>query len=81
MLNIELAIIIHPYVTFLILNKIQCRLLLPKFYNFSQLTEAIIRSALAYGNVSGCICVQQKGAIASIPTRARIEEYIRSEGA
>ena len=39
------------------------------------LTEDIIRQAMEYGNVSGCICVQQKGAIASIPTRAQIEAY------
>ena len=42
----------------------------------SDLTEAIIREALEYGNVSGCICVQQKGAITSIPTREQIEKYI-----
>ncbi len=42
------------------------------------LTADIIRQALDYGNVSGCICVQQKGAIASIPTRAQIEAYMES---
>lgn len=41
------------------------------------LTADIIRNAMEYGNVSGCICVQGKGAIASIPTRAQIEEYMR----
>ena len=46
----------------------------------SDLTAQIIRDALEYGNVSGCICVQHKGAIASIPTRAQIEDYIREEG-
>ena len=45
----------------------------------ADLTEDIIRDALDYGNVSGCICVQNKGAIASIPTRAQIEAYIESE--
>ena len=45
----------------------------------SDLTAEIIRGALEYGNVSGCICVQHKGAIASIPTRAQIEDYIREE--
>ena len=45
----------------------------------SDLTEAIIRDALEYGNVSGCICVQQKGAIASIPTREQIEAYMEGE--
>ena len=41
----------------------------------ADLTEAIIRQAMEYGNVSGCICVQQKGAIAAIPTREQIEAY------
>ena len=45
----------------------------------SDLTEDILRDALEYGNVSGCICVQSKGAIASIPTRAQIEAYLESE--
>ena len=44
----------------------------------SDLTEEIIRTAMDYGNVSGCICVQGKGAIASLPTRAQIEEYLRT---
>ncbi len=39
------------------------------------LTAAAVRNAAEYGNVSGCICVQGKGAIASIPTRAQIEKY------
>lgn len=43
----------------------------------ADLNEDIIREALDYGNVSGCICVQGKGAIASIPTRAQIEEYLK----
>ena len=45
----------------------------------SDLTAGIIRESLEYGNVSGCICVQQKGAIASIPTREQIEKYIEGE--
>lgn len=44
------------------------------------LTEDILRKAMDYGNVSGCICVQSKGAIASIPTREQIEEYLRVNG-
>lgn len=44
------------------------------------LTEDKLRKAMDYGNVFGCICVQNKGAIASIPTRAQIEEYIRVNG-
>ena len=43
----------------------------------SDLTEDIIRQAMDYGNISGCICVQQKGAIASIPTRDQIEAYMK----
>ncbi len=43
----------------------------------SDLTAGIIREALEYGNISGSICVQTKGAIASIPTRMQIEAVIR----
>jgi len=43
----------------------------------ADLTAAIIREALEYGNISGSICVQTKGAIASIPTRMQIEAVIR----
>ena len=46
----------------------------------AELTEGAIREALAYGNVSGGICVQHKGAIASIPTRAQIEAVLAEEG-
>ena len=44
------------------------------------LTEDILRDALEYGNVSGSICVQQKGAIASIPTRKQIEACLKEGG-
>ncbi len=43
----------------------------------SQLTAEILSEAMEYGNVSGCICVQGKGAIASIPTREQVERYRR----
>ena len=46
----------------------------------ADLTEDIIRKAMVYGNVSGCICVQSKGAIVSIPTREMIEAYLEQEG-
>ena len=46
----------------------------------ADLTEEIIKKAMDYGNVSGCICVQSKGAIASIPTREQIESYLAKEG-
>lgn len=42
----------------------------------SELTEETVRRALEYGNVAGWICVQSKGAIASLPTRAQIEQYL-----
>ena len=45
----------------------------------SDITEPIIRKAMDYGNVSGCICVQSKGAIVSIPTRTMIEEFLHNE--
>ncbi len=45
----------------------------------ADLTEEVVKNAMNYGNVSGCICVQSKGAIASIPTRAQIEEYLANE--
>ena len=45
----------------------------------ADLTADILREALEYGNISGCICVQSKGAIASIPTRAQIEAYAQKE--
>ncbi len=41
------------------------------------LNDDIIKSAMDYGNISGCICVQSKGAITSIPTKLQIEEYIK----
>ena len=43
----------------------------------SDLDAEKIKSAMSYGNISGCICVQSKGAIESIPTRKQIEEFIR----
>lgn len=43
----------------------------------SDLNAGIIREALEYGNISGSICVQTKGAIASIPTRMQIEAVLR----
>ena len=39
----------------------------------ADLTEEMIRTAMNYGNVSGWICVQTKGGIPSLPTRAQIE--------
>ena len=42
----------------------------------ADLTAEKIEKAMEYGNVSGFICVQTKGAIASIPTRAQIEAIL-----
>lgn len=36
-----------------------------------------ILKAMEYGNIAGWICVQTKGAIDSLPTRAQIEEYLK----
>ncbi|MEI3411966.1 MAG: PfkB family carbohydrate kinase [Blautia sp.] len=43
----------------------------------TDLTPEIVKNAMEYGNISGCICVQSKGAIDSLPTREIIEAYIR----
>lgn len=44
-----------------------------------QLTAEMIEKALKYGNTAGWICVQHKGAISSLPTRAEIEKYFSGE--
>lgn len=44
-----------------------------------QLTAEMIEKALKYGNTAGWICVQHKGAISSLPTRAEIEKYLSGE--
>ena len=41
-----------------------------------QLTREKLEKAMTYGNVSGWICVQSKGAIESLPTRETIERYL-----
>lgn len=42
----------------------------------SDLNKELITKAVQYGNVSGAICVQSKGAIPSIPTREQIEKMM-----
>lgn len=42
----------------------------------ADLTEDKIQKAMYYGNVSGWICVQSKGGIPSLPTRAEIEKNL-----
>lgn len=44
-----------------------------------QLTDTLLRQAMNYGNVAGWICVQSKGAIESLPTRAQIEAVLQQE--
>lgn len=43
------------------------------------LTKEQILKAMEYGNVAGWVCVQSKGAIASLPTKAQIQRHIKCE--
>ena len=45
----------------------------------ADLTADKIREALTYGNVSGWCCVQTKGGMTSLPTRAQIEKVLEDE--
>lgn len=40
------------------------------------ITEEMIKDALAYGNASGALCVQKPGGIPALPTREEIEEVL-----
>ena len=40
-------------------------------------TVEILRDAVNYGNVSGSLAVREKGAIASLPTKEQIEEFLQ----
>ena len=51
---------------------------LEQYMQICNITEEALRKAMEYGNYSGALCVQKKGAISSLPTRAEIEELIRS---
>ena len=42
----------------------------------SDLTADLVREAMAYGNVGGWLCVQEKGALSSLPTREEVERYL-----
>lgn len=44
-----------------------------------KLDEAKLLKAMEYGNVSGWICVQSKGAISSLPTREQIEAVLNHD--
>lgn len=39
-------------------------------------TKEVLEDAMRYGNVGGSLCIQSKGAIASLPTRDEIERYL-----
>lgn len=39
----------------------------------------VLKDAVRYGNVSGCLAVQTKGAITSLPARAQIEAVLQAE--
>ena len=41
-----------------------------------ELTEEVVREAMACGNVSGWLCVQARGALSSLPTREEIQRYL-----
>jgi len=47
--------------------------------NVGQLSSESIRKAMNYGNAAGCICCQSNGAIASLPTRNKIESLMLQE--
>lgn len=42
----------------------------------SDLNADLLQYAVKYGNVSGCLAVQEKGAIASLPTREQVENFL-----
>ena len=44
----------------------------------SALSSKKIRLAMEYGNVAGWVCVQSKGAIASLPTKAQIQQHLNN---
>lgn len=56
------------------------RLLILGVSKTEDLTEAILKDASDYGNISGSICVQAKGAIASLPDRKTIEDFREKQG-
>ncbi|MGC4019823.1 MAG: carbohydrate kinase [Muricomes sp.] len=42
-----------------------------------QLNAELLKNAVLYGNVSGSLSVREKGAIASLPTREKIEKFLQ----
>ena len=55
------------------------KLLLGGVHRVDDLNEQGIVEAMAFGNVAGWLCVQKKGAITSLPTRAETEAVLRGE--
>jgi sugar/nucleoside kinase (ribokinase family) len=53
------------------------RLLILGADSVDKFTEEILKDAVNYGNVSGSLAVREKGAIASLPTRAQIETFLQ----
>ncbi len=53
------------------------KLLIEGIGKVEKLTEEKLREAVIYGNVSGSLAVGEKGAIASLPTRERIEKFLQ----
>lgn len=41
----------------------------------ADLNEDLLRSAIEHGNIAGWLCVQQKGAIESLPNAEDVEHY------
>lgn len=52
------------------------RLFLRGAAHAGDLTEDLLKDAMRYGNVAGSLCIQSKGAIASLPVRAEIEAHL-----
>ncbi|MFA9465645.1 MAG: carbohydrate kinase [Velocimicrobium sp.] len=46
-------------------------------YSVDQLNVELLKNAVIYGNVSGSLSVREKGAIASLPTREKIEKFLQ----
>lgn len=46
----------------------------------TDITTQILGEALRYGNAAGAVCVQKKGSIPALPTRAQIESFLSEDG-
>lgn len=52
-------------------------LLIQGVKDVGSIKQDVLRKAMEYGNISGSLCVQKKGAISSLPTRDEIEAMLR----